>query len=150
GGATGITRLFQSDMGSQISWLLPAALIMLAALLWLSWRAPRAARPRAAALLWGGWLVLTGLVFSYMSGIIHPYYTVALAPAIGALTGIGAVAVWQARRSMLTRRALAARAVLAAALIVTAWWAFVLLGRSAGWLPWLRPLVLACGLAAAL
>jgi hypothetical protein len=39
--------------------------------------------------------------------------------------------------------------VLALALAVTAWWAFVLLGRSAGWLPWLRPLAGVCGLAAA-
>jgi 4-amino-4-deoxy-L-arabinose transferase-like glycosyltransferase len=150
GGSTGLSRLFASDMGGQISWLLPAALIALAALVWLSWRRQRTDRVRAAALLWGGWLIVTALVFSYMSGIIHPYYTVALAPAIGALTGIGAVTVWQARRSMPTKRAFAARAVLAAALIVTAWWAFVLLGRSAGWLPWLRPLVLVCGLAAAL
>ena len=150
GGSTGLSRLFASDMGGQISWLLPAALIALAALVWLSWRQQRTDRVRAAALLWGGWLIVTGLVFSYMSGIIHPYYTVALAPAIGALAGIGAVTVWQARRSMLARRALAARSVLAAGLIVTAWWAFVLLGRSAGWLPWLRPLVLVCGLAAAL
>ena len=49
-------------MGSQISWLVPAALIMLAALAWLTWRAPRTDRTRAAALLWGGWLLLTGLV----------------------------------------------------------------------------------------
>jgi 4-amino-4-deoxy-L-arabinose transferase-like glycosyltransferase len=150
GGSTGLSRLFTSEMGGQISWLLPAALIALAALVWLSWRRQRTDRVRAAALLWGGWLIITALVFSYMSGIIHPYYTVALAPAIGALTGIGVVTVWQARRSILTRRTLAARAVLAATLIATAWWAFVLLGRSAGWLPWLRPLVLACGLAAAL
>ena len=33
-----------------------------------------------------------------MKGIIHPYYTVALAPAIGALVGIGAVALWRVRR----------------------------------------------------
>ena len=149
GGSAGLSRLFASEMGGQISWLLPAALIALAALVWLSWRRPRTDRVRAAALLWGGWLIVTGLVFSYMSGIIHPYYTVALAPAIGALAGIGAVTVWRARRSMATGRPLAARAVLAAALIVTACWAFVLLGRSAGWLPWLRPLVLVCGLAAA-
>jgi len=149
GGSTGLTRLFASEMGGQISWLLPAALIALAALVWLSWRRQRTDRVRAAALLWGGWLIVTGLVFSYMSGIIHPYYTVALAPAIAALAGVGAVALWQARSSMIARRAFAARAVLAAALVVTAWWAYVLLGRSAGWLPWLRPLVLVCGLAAA-
>jgi 4-amino-4-deoxy-L-arabinose transferase-like glycosyltransferase len=149
GGSTGLSRLFASDMGAQISWLLPAALIALGALAWLSWRRPRTDRVRAAALLWGGWLVVTGLVFSYMSGIIHPYYTVALAPAIGALTGAGVVTAWRARRSVVAGRALGARAVLASAMVVTAWWASVLLGRSAGWLPWLRPVILACGLAAA-
>src|SRR6185295_14681286 len=46
-----------------------------------------AARLRAAALIWGGSLLVTGGVFSYMAGIFHPYYTVALAPAIGALVG---------------------------------------------------------------
>jgi 4-amino-4-deoxy-L-arabinose transferase-like glycosyltransferase len=149
GGSTGLSRLFASEMGGQISWLLPAALIALAALVWLSWRRPRTDQVRAAALLWGGWLVVTGLVFSYMSGIIHPYYMVALAPAIGALTGIGVVTAWRARRSMTAGRALGARAVLAAAVVVTAWWAYVLLGRSADWLPWLRPVILVCGLAAA-
>ena len=143
GGATGITRLFQADMGSQISWLLPAALIMLAALLWLTWRRPRTDRLRAAALLWGGWLVLTGLVFSYMSGIIHPYYTVALAPAIGALVGIGAVALWRIRDRP------AARAVLAGTLLVTVGWAWVLLGRSPDWMPWLRVVIAVAGAAAA-
>jgi 4-amino-4-deoxy-L-arabinose transferase-like glycosyltransferase len=149
GGSTGLSRLFASDMGGQISWLLPAALIALAALVWLSWGRPRTDRVRAAALLWGGWLVVTGLVFSYMSGIIHPYYTVALAPAVGALTGIGVVTAWRARRSVSAGRALGARAVLAAAVVVTAWWAYALLSRSAGWLPWLRPVILACGVAAA-
>ena len=132
GGATGIGRLFASDMGSQISWLLPAALIALAALLWLSRRSPRTDRTRAAALLWGGWLVVTGVVFSYMSGIIHPYYTVALAPAIAALAGIGAVVLWRIRHTW------AARVTLAGMLLVTAAWAWVLLDRSPSWLPWLR------------
>jgi 4-amino-4-deoxy-L-arabinose transferase-like glycosyltransferase len=142
GGATGITRLFQSDMGSQISWLLPAALIMLAALVWLTWRRPRTDRLRAAVLLWGGWLVLTGLVFSYMSGIIHPYYTVALAPAIGALVGIGAVALWRIRDRW------PARAVLAGTVLITVGWAWVLLGRS-DWMPWLRVVIAVAGAAAA-
>ena len=125
-GAAGLTRLFASEMGGQISWLLPAALIALVAgLLWLTWRRPRTDRLRAAALLWGGWLLVTGLVFSYMNGIIHPYYTVALAPAIAALAGIGAVAAWRARS------ALGVRLILAAAVLVTAWWAYSLLDRSA-------------------
>jgi 4-amino-4-deoxy-L-arabinose transferase-like glycosyltransferase len=143
GGATGIGRLFASDMGSQISWLLPAALIALAALLWLSRRSPRTDPTRAAALLWGGWLVVTGVVFSYMSGIIHPYYTVALAPAIGALAGIGAVVLWRIRHTW------AARVTLAGALLVTAAWAWALLDRSPSWLPWLRVAIAIAAAAAA-
>ena len=93
GGATGLLRLFHTEFGGQISWLLPTALICLAAMAWVSRRAVRTDRIRAAALLWGGWVIVTGLVFSYMSGIIHPYYMVALAPGIGALVGIGAMAL---------------------------------------------------------
>jgi len=58
----------------------------------------RTDRQRAGLVLWGGWLVGTGLVFSYMQGIFHAYYTVALAPAIGAVVGIGSVLLWRARR----------------------------------------------------
>ena len=143
GGATGITRLFQADFGGQIAWLLPAALLALAAMLWLSRRAPRTDRTRAAALVWGGWLLVTGLVFSYMSGIIHPYYTIALAPAIGALVGIGSVELWRVRHTWF------ACAVLAAGLVITAIWAWVLLDRSPGWFPWLRVVIVIAGVAAA-
>ena len=143
GGATGITRLFQADFGGQIAWLLPAALLALAAMLWLSRRAPRTDRTRAAALVWGGWLLVTGLVFSYMSGIIHPYYTIALAPAIGALVGIGSVELWRVRHAWF------ACAVLAAGLAITAIWAWILLDRSPGWFPWLRVVIVIAGAAAA-
>jgi 4-amino-4-deoxy-L-arabinose transferase-like glycosyltransferase len=96
-GSTGWNRLFGSEMGGQIAWLLPAALLLLVAGLWLTRRAPRTDRTRAALVLWGGWLVVTGLVFSYMNGIVHAYYTVALAPAIGALVGTGSVVLWRRR-----------------------------------------------------
>jgi hypothetical protein len=87
--------------------------------------------------------VVTGLVFSLMQGIFHAYYTVALAPAIGAIIGMGAVLLWQRRRHP------AVAATLAATAAVTAIWSYTLLGRSAGWHPWLRSLVLILGLAAA-
>jgi hypothetical protein len=116
-------------MGTQISWLLPAALVLMVAGLWLTRRRPRTDRLRAGIVLWGGWLVVNGVVFSYASGIIHPYYTVALAPPIGALVGIGGVLLWR------TRRLLFSRAVLAATLIVSAWWTVQLLGRASSWHP---------------
>ena len=146
GGATGILRLFHSEFGGQISWLLPAALISLAAMLWVSRRAVRTDRTRAAALLWGGWVLVTGLVFSYMSGIIHPYYMVALAPGIAALVGIGAMALWQAR---LGPEKLAGRIAAASGIAVSAGWAYILLNRTPNWLPWLRWVVVVAGVAAA-
>ena len=73
-GPTGITRLFSVEMGTQISWLLPAALVALAGLLWLTLRARRTRRAASRAPCSGGsWLVVTGLVFSFAAGIIHPY-----------------------------------------------------------------------------
>jgi 4-amino-4-deoxy-L-arabinose transferase-like glycosyltransferase len=50
-------------------------------------------RTRAALVLWGGWLLMTGIAISLGKGIIHPYYTVALAPAIGAVVAIGGVSM---------------------------------------------------------
>ena len=140
-GSTGLFRLFGSDMGSQISWLLPSALVGLAALLWLTAARPRTDRLRASAIMWGGWLVVTGLVLSLASGIIHPYYTVALAPAIAALVGLGVAELWRARMQVAARWALVA--IVAAAV----WWASVLLGRSS-WHPELTWVVLLAGAAA--
>ena len=90
---------------------------------------------RAFALLWGGWLVVTGLMFSYMQGIIHPYYMVALAPAIAALVAVGAISLWQRGLGW------AGRCVTALGVAVTAWWAYELLSRSPSWLPWLRVVI---------
>ena len=142
-GETGLTRLFNSSYGGQASWLVPAALLLMVALLVLAGRASRTDRLRASAVLWGSWLVVTGLVISLSQGIIHEYYTVALAPAIGALVGIGSVELWRRREHA------AARLTLAGTVAVTAVWAWVLLGRAADWQPWLRPTLLLVGLASA-
>ena len=142
GGQAGLTRLFGGEFGGEASWLLPAAVVGLVAGLWFTRRAPRTDRTRAALLLWGGWLVVTALVFSYMSGIIHPYYTVALAPGIAATLAISARELWHGRANF------AARAVLAVLLAVTAVWGFVLLARTPDWQPWIRYTLLVLGAAA--
>jgi hypothetical protein len=98
GGAAGIQRLFGDEFGREISWLLPTAVILLVAGLWLTWRHERTHPARAGLIVWGGWLLIVGLTFAYMQGTIHPYYTVALAPAIGALIGIGGVLAWHRAR----------------------------------------------------
>ena len=124
-GPTGITRLFGSEMGTQISWLIPAALVALLGALWLSRREGRTSKLRAATVLWGTTLIVSGLILSLSKGIIHPYYTVALAPAIGALVGIGGTELWRHREHW------SSRVFLSAAIAVTTWWAHVLLGPNA-------------------
>jgi 4-amino-4-deoxy-L-arabinose transferase-like glycosyltransferase len=77
---------------------------------------------------------MTGVVFSFIGGMVHPYYTVALAPAIAALVGIGAVWAWRRRSSWDGRCALAAMIALAAVRS-----AILLHSNAFGpvWLPWL-------------
>ncbi|BDM73318.1 glycosyl transferase [Streptomyces nigrescens] len=196
-GETGLTRLFSSDMGGQISWLLPAALILLVVAVGLLWRARRTdagavpaaaeqagsgqagggqagseqagdgqaggdragggqavtvtsaaglaaeqAGQRAEFLVWGGALLMTFTTFSFMSGIFHQYYNIALAPYIAALVGMGATLLWR-------RGGRLASVVLALTVAVTAVWSYVLLDRSPDWLPWLRWTVLVLGALAA-
>src|SRR5256885_10553023 len=139
-GLTGWDRLFNAQFGGQISWLIPAAIIFLGVALLLTWRRPRTDIVRAALLTWGGVLLLRGAVSSSAQGIIHPYYTVALAPAIGALVGMGAVFLWARRSEQIARLALAG------SLALTAVWSFILLGRSPAFFPALRLVVLVLGL----
>jgi 4-amino-4-deoxy-L-arabinose transferase-like glycosyltransferase len=142
-GATGWFRLLNGEYGGQVGWLLPAALLLLVGALVITRRARRTNRTRAALLLWGGWLVVTAATFSLGRGIIHPYYSVALGPAIGAVVGIGAALLWARRRDPV------ARSLLAATLAVTAVWSYLLLRRTPAWHPGLRTLVLVAGLALA-
>nr|WP_245572402.1 glycosyltransferase family 39 protein [Actinokineospora enzanensis] len=142
GGATGLFRMFGTSFALEVSWLLPAAVIGLVSGLWFTRRAPRTDRTRAALLLWGGWTVVTALVFSYMQGTIHPYYSVALAPGIAAVVAISAHGLWRGRDH------LPARIVLAGMVVTSAGWGFVLLERQSDWQPWLRWVVAAAGIAA--
>jgi 4-amino-4-deoxy-L-arabinose transferase-like glycosyltransferase len=139
-GQTGLTRMFSSAIGGQISWLIPSAIVLLAVGLWLRRGAARTDARRAAYVVWGGWLLVTMVTFSLMAGIFHEYYTVALAPAVAALVGMGAVEAWEHR----TRRV--GSVTLAVAVAAAATWSFILLSRTE-WQDWLRVVVLALGLA---
>src|SRR3984957_6124475 len=144
GGAAGLPRLFSGEFGLEISWLLPASVVLLAGAVWVTWRRPRTDSARASLVIFGGWLLSTGITFAYMQGTIHPYYTVALAPAIGALVGIGSVLLWR-------HRAVAPRAaypVLALTVLVTAGWGFELLRTDTSFAPSVRYLAAAAAVAA--
>ena len=140
---SGLFRMFDASNAGNIAWLLPAALLLLVAGLWFRGRAARTDGRRAAYVAMGAWLVVTMLVFSLMEGIFHEYYTVALAPAVAALVGMGAGEAWERRDTLL------GSVVLSGVTATTAVWAFVLLSRTTAYGDWLRVGVLSLGLAAA-
>lgn len=131
-GQPGIGRLIEPEQIGGIAWLLPAALVFTVALLVWRARAPRRDAQRAAIMVWGVWLLTTGLVFSFMAGIFHPYYTVALAPSVAAVAGIGTTVCWSERERNW------AKAVLAVAVILTAATAVQVLRHEPGYHAWLR------------
>ena len=144
-GSPGITRLFSSSSGmaTEISWLLPTSLLALVAGLWLTRRAPRTDARRAVLIALGGWLLVTGLVFSYMQGTIHPYYAVVLAPAIAGIVAVTGVILWE------QRAALGARIIAAVLVEVTVLWDAHLLGLTPTFLPWLPAVLVVAGTLAA-
>ncbi|SES39536.1 4-amino-4-deoxy-L-arabinose transferase [Streptomyces sp. yr375] len=143
-GETGWDRMFNSEIGGQISWLLPAALVLLIGGLIATRKLKRTSTTRGLFLVWGGSLLITMVVFSYMAGIFHQYYTVALAPYMAAVIGMGAGLLWEKRSELW------ASITLAASVVAAAGWSYVLLNRTSDYLPWLKWLVLIGGLTAAL
>jgi 4-amino-4-deoxy-L-arabinose transferase-like glycosyltransferase len=157
-GSTGILRMFEGVSGGMISWLIPAALVLGVGALGLAFvRGNLTASPTpgegeqtpsqalaGGLVVWLGWLVTTAVVFSFMAGIYHDYYTVALAPAIGGALALGGAALW-ANRGRLT-----ARLLLAATSAGTGLWALVLLQQAGSWYTALGWTVLALGVASGL
>jgi len=98
GGPPSVWRMFMVELGGQVSWLLPLALVSLLALGWQTRLRLPLSRQHQALVLWGVWLLTTGIFFS-VAGFFHSYYLVMIAPAIAALSGIGLVLLWRAYRS---------------------------------------------------
>ena len=87
------TRLFNSQLAGQISWLLPLALVGIVVLLWRRRNLGLQNQHFRGLLLWGVWFLTTAAFFSF-AGAFHVYYMVMFAPAICALTGIGIGMLW--------------------------------------------------------
>ncbi|WP_344308256.1 hypothetical protein [Fodinicola feengrottensis] len=128
--------MFNEFIGTQISWLLPLAVLVLVAALILRGVRPRTDFPRAVLILWGCWLLTHVAVLSSTSGGPHPYYTASMAPALAALVGIGCVTLFPLRWALPVMVA------------VSGLWGSILLIRTSTFLPWLGWIVLAGTVAA--
>ena len=138
GGEVGPLRLFNDQMFGEIAWLIPLAIVGLVVGLYRRRFARRTDPALAGYLLWGGWFVVTAIVFSYMSGVIHSYYAVALAPAVAALVGAGLVDLWGTRL-----RVWLGGIAVGAVCLGTAWFGATLLDRTPSFQPGLGPAAIA-------
>jgi 4-amino-4-deoxy-L-arabinose transferase-like glycosyltransferase len=114
----GPLRLADPRLASQVGWLLPLALIGgLSALAEVQLAAPAG----LSLVLWFGWLLGYGGVYSAAGGLFSAYYMVTLAPPLAVLAGVGFLSLW--RRWRQERRG---------------WWLLpVALGLTAVWQVWL-------------
>ncbi|AHH18837.1 putative mannosyltransferase [Nocardia nova SH22a] len=132
GFGSGPQRLFTGEIGFEISWLLPAAVLGFVIVIVARWRFPRTDVFRGAALVFGLWLLIDGIAFSAMQGGMHAYYTLAVAPAVAGSFVLGLAEVWRCRERAW------ARAGAAALILAAGIWGFVLLDRNPHWQSWLR------------
>jgi 4-amino-4-deoxy-L-arabinose transferase-like glycosyltransferase len=141
GQSTGILRMFNSDFGPNIAWFIPLGILATGLVLWKKRHYSRTDSTRTAFLIWGGYLILHIIVFSMVSGVIHPYYPVVMAPAIAALVGMGVPLLIRSYRKHDTTAFL-----LPAGIALSSITACILLGYESTWLPWLKWLILVGGL----
>ncbi|MBC7879119.1 MAG: glycosyltransferase family 39 protein [Anaerolineales bacterium] len=95
-GEPGVLRFFITPLSKQMSWLLPFALISIVlGILSSRIQLPIESGGHKALILWGGWLLTCIVFFSMVSGIFHAYYAIMLAPALGAVVGIGFSQLWE-------------------------------------------------------
>ena len=141
----GPLRLLNPQLGGQIGWLLPLAIVGLAAASWQSWqgrpRLPLSRKEDQALVLWGTWLI--SLMFFSVAGDWDPYLAM-LAPAVAALVGVGVVALWDDYRSPGWRGWL-----LPLTLVGTASLQLHILAHYPDWSHWLAPTIVVLCLAAA-
>jgi 4-amino-4-deoxy-L-arabinose transferase-like glycosyltransferase len=141
GGATGPLRLLNSALGGQAGWLLGFALVGGVGILVAS-RLRRTDARSGWLLAVGGAFATTAVLFSFASGIFHPYYVSLLAPFVAALTGAGAAQMLHGGRSM---RLVAALAVVAGVVVE-----LVVRANYPGQLTWLPPVLIVVGALAVL
>jgi len=149
GGATGPFRLLQSALGDQAGWLLGFAVVVGLALLVLT--RLRRRDPRTSWLIAvGGAFLTTAVVFSFASGIFHPYYVSFLAPFAAALVGAGAGLMLPRSLGGAASDDRTARVIAPLAIAAGAVTELVVLGELGGAMPWAKPVLIGVAGACAL
>ena len=124
----GALRLADGQLAGQVAWLLPLALAGLALGASRDPARGEASSTRLSVLLWAGWLLTYGVVYSFAGGFFHFYYLATMAPPLAALAGIGLVSLCEAF-SAGARTAV----LLPAVILLTAAWQLYIDASALGW-----------------
>ena len=85
-GPIGPWRLIWPSMAGLAFWLTPFALLGLPN--WRMIKLPNLDKAQAIHALFAGWFIMWALVMCFSGGIMHPYYSIMISPAMAALAGI--------------------------------------------------------------
>lgn len=135
--ASGFLRFLGPGFTGQIGWLLPLAFAGLAIAVFRISKKLCSDFEGAALVFLSLWFITSMTVIAYMSGIVHPYYTLTAVPPLAALAATGL-------KWMLTNRQKGRiRLALALTMISTLMLSYVSAVRSSADFPWLAQILLA-------
>ena len=147
GGQAGATRLITPQNAVEFNWFMPLALVGLIYLMAYAWfgMAKGVERSRRLQLiaLWGAWLLVFGIVFSFSKGTFHSYYLTIMAPAQAVLAGSALVMLWKRYRQGGWLGWL-----LPVTLAATAFYQAYILSAYTSWNWWLSPVLMVVGVIA--
>jgi 4-amino-4-deoxy-L-arabinose transferase-like glycosyltransferase len=148
-GDPGPLRLLNPQLGGQIGWLLALAIVGLVVASWRMWQGrpslPLSRKEDQALVVWGTWLISLVVFFS-VAGDWDAHYLAMLALAVGALVGVGVVALWDDYRSS---SAGWGGWLLPVTLVGTAGLQIHILAHYPDWSHWLAPAIVILNLGAA-
>jgi 4-amino-4-deoxy-L-arabinose transferase-like glycosyltransferase len=103
----GFQRFLQPQFSGQFGWFLPLAIAGLVLAIWHLKRRSGSTQYRAFVVLSGVWFFCSATVLAFMSGIVHPYYSLTLVPPLCCLAAIALVHMYRLRNRRPIRLALA-------------------------------------------
>lgn len=135
----GFQRFLQPQFSGQFGWFLPLALAGICIISWFLWKRTGGAPKRYLLLLCAIWFVTSATVLAFMSGIVHPYYSMVAVPPLSCLAAFGFIHLLRFRRHWKPRFGLGL------ALLGCMIFAYVSAARSTSDFPWFPQTLLILG-----
>nr|WP_306630464.1 glycosyltransferase family 39 protein [Arthrobacter ulcerisalmonis] len=87
----GFQRFFLPQFSGQFAWFLPFAIIGMLIAIWHIRKRRQVTRKHGLVMFASIWLLTTAFVLAFMSGIVHPYYSLTAVPPLSALAAFALV-----------------------------------------------------------